>query len=349
MQHVAWPRVRGDLPSTRRGAALFLENLHIEGIHDAARRQYWLARWARIGKAQCLLAEMNLQKGAFEKAIEAWLCGLTAFELAKRLVGEEDQETRDISAKIEAGVHLGISLQQKLERVQIDWCDEFPLAAYYLRAGASGTSFPAVLCISREEEPAAMLLGRLLPVVAGRSISLLVVSYDDVSKEHRSGPEIFLSGCLDYLLTRPDVDARRIGIFGEGLSAVAATSLAASDRRVAAAVCDGGHWNWTRVVASVDWMTNAANVVDDDMTPARRLRLIPRFKCPVLVVPGGRSLVSVSDALKLQADCAAAGIDLELSIPKTTHTPIGEIENFVTSDDDIFGWLQHRLTQSRSP
>ncbi len=29
-----------------------------------------------------------------------------------------------------------------------------------------------------------------------------------------------------------------------------------------------------------------------------------------------------------------------------TQTPLGEIENFVTSDDYIFGWLEHKLAYS---
>ncbi|WGD51104.1 hypothetical protein QA641_37110 [Bradyrhizobium sp. CB1650] len=68
-----------------------------------------------------------------------------------------------------------------------------------------------------------------------------------------------------------------------------------------------------------------------------------RLKCPVLVVAGGRGIVSGSEAIELQNACAAARMDLQLVISPSTMTDAGEIENFVICDDRIFGWLEQRL------
>ncbi|MCK1516088.1 alpha/beta hydrolase [Bradyrhizobium sp. 190] len=344
MQYAAWHQVSADLPSTRRGAALFLDNLQRESVHRASGRKNWVARWTRIGNAHCLRGDLNIRTGAFEEATEAWLCGLTAFEVARRLVDDGDPQVGAVSAKIEAGIQrLGLSLEQKAERVKIPCWDQFEFFAYYLPAG--GSCAPAVICISKEEETGARLLGRLLPVVIGRGISVLVVSYDEISDRSYGQSEV-LSCCLDYLSFRPEVDAGRIGVYGEGMSAVLATDFAASDRRVAAAVCDGGLWNWARILASVGWMAGAADVPEEEAVSARRSRLVRQLRCPVLVVAGGRGLVSVPEAVKLQADCAAASLDLQLSIPRMIETPVGEIENFVVSDDCIFEWLEQNLAHA---
>lgn len=342
----AWPQVRDNLASTRRSAELFLDGFH--DIYESSSPRDWAARWANIGDAHCLVGELNLKNGAFYKATEAWLCALTAFEIARRLVDEGDPQSADVSAKVEASIQRLVSLEEKIERVQISFCDQFK-HAYYLPAGDPDLCAPAVICISREEETEATQLARLLPVVIGRGTSVLVVSHEDVSNHLRGQSELFLSCCLEYLSARPDVDATRIAIYGEGLSAVLSTDFALSDGRVAAAVCDGGLWNWARTRASVGWMTRTVDVTDENGVSMRRSRLVRRLKCPVLVVAGGRGVVSVPEAIKLETDCTAEGIDLELAMLRTTQTPVGELENFVAADECVFGWLDRKLARSLAP
>lgn len=351
MEYAASRCVRDDLSSGRRGVAAFLDNLSVEDNHGAVGRQNWIAKWTKIGDEHCFLGDLNFKKGAFDEATEAWLCALTAFEIARRLVDEDDPRSGDISAKVDRGIQrFELSLAQKIERARIAYCDHAEFVAYCLPAGSPHLPAPAVICISMEQETGATLLARLLPVVIGRCMSVLVISHDDVSNHSRGQSEALLSSCLDYLSARPDVDSTRIGVYGEGFSAALATEFAVSDRRVAAAVCDGGLWNWARILTSVGWMTSAADVaIDDGEISARRSQLIRRLRCPVLVVAGGRGIVSVSEAVKLQADCMAARIDLELAMPRLIRSSGGEMENFVTSDDCIFGWLEHKLTRSSAP
>ncbi|MGY4298927.1 hypothetical protein ACVWXN_007022 [Bradyrhizobium sp. i1.4.4] len=345
MEYAACYDVRGDLSSARRGAAAFLSNFLVEECSGPLGRQSWIARWTKIGEEHCLLGDLHIKKGAFDEATEAWLCALTAFEVARRLVDEDGPRSRDVSAKVDGAIQrFELSLARKIERVEISCCDHAELFAYYLPAGNPDLPAPVVICISIEEETGATLLARLLPVVVGRGMSILVISHDDVSNHLRGQSEGLLSSCLDYLSARRDVDPARIGVYGEGFSAVLATKFAASDRRVVAAVCDGGLWNWARILASVGWMTSTADAaVDDDVMSARRSQLMRHLRCPVLVVAGGRGIVSVSEAIKLHADCMAARIDLQLAIPQMIQSPGVEFENFVTYDDCIFGWLERKL------
>lgn len=344
MKYSAWPQVRGDLMSTRQRAAVFLDSLPVQDIHRAIGRENWIARWTKSGDANCVLAELNIEKGAFDEAAEAWLCALTAFEVARRLVDEGDPQGRVVSTKVEAVVQrVLLLLERKVERVQIESYDEAGFPGYYLPARRLNSYSPAVICISSEQETGAMLFGRLLPLLIGGGMSALVVSHEDVSNHSLGQSEILLSNCLDFLSAQAGVDATRIGVYGDGLSAVLVTDFAVFDDRVAAAVCDGGLWNWVRTLASVGWMTRTADMVDEDVMSVRRPRLARQLRCPILVVAGGRGVVSLPEAINLRADCAASRIDLQLTVPRVTKTPVGDIENFVTSDQHIFGWLQHKL------
>ncbi|MFK4529309.1 hypothetical protein ABIF90_007290 [Bradyrhizobium japonicum] len=344
MLRAAWPQVRDNLASTRREATVFLDGL--EHIYGEIGGQSWAARWTSIGDVHCALGNLNIEKGGLNEATEAWLCALTAFEVARRLVDEGDPQARDLSTKVEAVIQRFGYLDRKVEPVQLACDDQSEFVAYYLPAGGRDLCAPAVICISSEEQTAATLLGRLLPVVLDRGLSILVVSHDDVSNHWRGQSEFLLSCCLDYLSARPDIDATRMGVYGEGLSAALATDFALSDRRIAAAVCDGGLWRSARTAASVGWITKTADAAAEEAVCADRLRSVRQLRCPILVVAGGRGLVSVSEAIKLQADCAGARIDLELAMPRMTPTPVGQIENFVTSDNSIFDWLEHKLAQT---
>lgn len=322
--------------------------MFLDDLDDAALgRQGWIAEWTKIGDDHCLLADLKIKRGRLDEAAEASLCALTAFEVARRLVDQGDPQSEILSAKIEAGItKSGLSLRQKLERVQIASCDDAEFPAYYLPSNGSDRRSPAVICVSSEQETASTLLGRLLPIVNGRGMSILVIAHDDLSNCSREQSNALLSCCLDFLSGRTENDATRIGVYGEGLSAVLATELASFDRRVAAAVCDGGLWSSLRTRASVGWMTGGSVEVDEDAISTLRSRSIRALKCPVLIVTGGRGIVSVSEALKLQADCVSTCIDLELVIPRKIRSSGDDIENFVTSDNCIFAWLQRRLTHS---
>lgn len=344
MECAACGEMSGDLASTRRSAALFLDNLPRDHDLGMTGRSTWGAKWKEIGDAHCRDADLLLDRGAPESAFESWLCELTALEVANRIIGEDDPENAGISAQVEFGIQrFGSLLERKLERIQVPCCDEFELPAYYLPAAAVDMCAPAVICIGREEETGHALLGRLLPVVVGRGMSFLLLSRKDILNHPCGQSGALLSCCLDYLSTRPDIDASRIGVYGDGLSAALATQLAASDGRVAAAVCDGGLWNFARTLAYLGWMTTAGGI-DEHAISARRSHVVRRLRCPVLVVAGGRGIVSVSEATKLEAECRADGIDLDVAIPRMITIPGGEIENYLACDDNIFGWLQHRFS-----
>jgi dienelactone hydrolase len=149
---------------------------------------------------------------------------------------------------------------------------------------------------------------------------------------------------LDYLAARPDVDPRRIAIYGEGAGAVNASRLAFSDRRIAAAVSDGGLLTPIMRQASLRWMTGQAahdGASTGSLLPSRRI------PCPLLVVVGSRSMVWEQDALELQTNYRQAGADCTVVVPNRIPHPLGEVENFVAVDDFIFGWLDSKLGTAR--
>lgn len=79
----------------------------LDGFDEEYQTSSWrkcVAKWTSIGEAHYLIGNLNFERGAFDEAAEAWLCGVTAFEVAKRLSDENDPEREDVLAKLQASV-----------------------------------------------------------------------------------------------------------------------------------------------------------------------------------------------------------------------------------------------------
>ncbi|MCP3477283.1 alpha/beta hydrolase [Bradyrhizobium sp. CCGUVB1N3] len=325
------------LARVRNSAAAFLEEFSASASKE--KKEHWILNWMTAGDRHRASAELAAKDNLPDRASEFWLCALTAFEVARQLACPENSSGAVLADRIEGSLRSFESCApDRVERVEIELFEGVLLAGYFLPAARSEQPAPAVIFVSDEESPAESIVSRLLPAVNDRNLSVLVVSGDDASKHRLFKPEAFLASWLNYLECRSDVDAGRIAVSGERTAAGYAARIAASDRRIVAAVCDGGLWASLRHRASVGWMTGIWDTAGD-RTRTSSLQLVRRMRCPVLIVAGSRALFDQQSALELQADCKLAGLDCSVAV----HQASGELENFVTKDDLVLDWLERKL------
>jgi hypothetical protein len=331
----------------RKRASEFFESLSVAELVREAHRQLWVSDWLRIADEYRTSAESACEDGSVQIAREAWLCSLTALEVARNLSCPGDLGSADLADKV------GLSLRgfaedagPAIERVTIDCFDQGSLAGYFLPAFRDGPSAPAVICVSDEDITLGSMMSRLLPVSRRRNMSLLLIDAGNSSVRRSFKPEHVLQFWLDYLEARPDVDSQRIAVYGEGAAASHVSHLALLDRRMAAAVCDGGITMPVMRRASLRWMIGAEQAVRDGTSTGA---LLPsrRISCPLLMVVGSRSMVWEEDALELQAGYRQAGADCATVVPNCIPHPLGEVENFIAVDDFIFEWLDSKLGAAR--
>jgi dienelactone hydrolase len=336
----------GNLAHLRERASAFFERLPVAELARDAQRQRWVSDWARIGDDYLVLAE-SAGEGSSRFSSESYLCAMTAHEVARSLSCSEEAAGIDLADKI--GLSLG-KLEdrwaKRIERVEIDYLDQRTLEGFFVSAACNGASAPAVICVGDEEADLSAMLARLLPALLGRGVSLLLVDGRNASVSRSRRPEHALGCWLDYLDGRPDVDSNRIGVYGEGAGASHASRLACSDRRIAAAVCDGGFWASHRLRASVRWITGVWHEVGGD-SPTRSLPTARRVPCPILVAVGRRSMVREEDALELQAAYHQSGAHCSVVVPNAIRCPLGEVENFVAVDDFVFDWFGDKFGPAR--
>ncbi|WP_347336389.1 alpha/beta hydrolase [Bradyrhizobium stylosanthis] len=327
----------------RKRASEFFESLSVAELARETHRQLWLSDWLRVAEDYWTSAEFARASGSDRIAREAWMCSLTAFEVARTLSCPGDLAASDLADKV------GLSLRSfsdeadpAIERVEIDGFDGAALTGYFLPALRGGPSASTVICIADENIPLASMMSRLLPASLRRKMSLLLVDAEHSPAPRLLKPQHIIQCWMDYLDARPDVDSQRIAIYGEGTGARHASRLALLDRRIAAAVCDGGLVTSVMRRASVRWMTGVGQSVHD-ASPADSSMPPRRIACPLLVVVGDRSMVREQEALELQAGYRRAGADCSVVVPNRIAYPRGEVDNFIAVDDFIVEWLDGKL------
>ncbi|MBC9882526.1 alpha/beta hydrolase [Bradyrhizobium sp. INPA01-394B] len=341
-----------NLARLRSRASGFFESLSVAELAREAPRHLWISDWSRIANDYLVTAETVRKDGSAQTAGEAWLCGLTALEVARSLACPGDLDHVDFADKVGHSLRsFADDAGPAVERVEIDGPDQGMLTGFFLPVRRPGPTAPVVICVSDAGTSLGSMVSRLLPASLCRGMSLLFVDAGHLSIRRRSRAEQAFQCWLDYLEARPDVDPQRIAIYGEGVGAAHASRLAFSDRRIAAAICDGG---LATPVMRRAWLRRSSGLepavddgIADDGIASDASRPSRRIPCPLLVVVGSRSMVTEQDALKLQAGYRQAGADCAVAVPNRIPHPLGEVENFVAVDDFIFEWLDGKLGPAR--
>ncbi|WP_146992353.1 alpha/beta hydrolase family protein [Bradyrhizobium macuxiense] len=332
-----------DVAHLRTRVASFIDNLSPSSMLGAKSRARWVGSWVSLGNRYSALAGRAFRSEDADKARENWLCAFTAFEVARWLTDPRSQARLRLSHRSNACFQqFELCLTRPLERIQINSFDDERLTGYFLPAVSSRAVAPALICIADADISVDGILRRLSPVTIGRGISLLVVDGSDTLRCPPREASVWLSCWLDHLAGRSDIDSGRIAVYGEGMAAWQASSFAASDDRLAAAVCDGGLLESLRQRSALRWMAGTRAAMQKSKAISA-LRFARRIRCPFLVVAGGSGLHRGLDAIHLHSDCVSAGVDMTLALPRTIRTSTGDLENFVTTDNFVFDWLEKKL------
>lgn len=324
---------------------------HIAGtnLND---KESWLRECLQIGDAQYVKSDLSFREGAFDAARNGWLVSLTAFQAAKLLLLPNDFRRIELADKILACTQrFLLHTDCQREEVQVPCFDCKPLSAYFLPSRHARNLAPTVICICDERD---VLLGQVLPATFEKDISLLLVEVSDLQgysvsnlNDWKITSEMRFACCVDYLLSRHDVDAKRIAVYGDGFAAESATRFAICDRRVAAAVCDGGLWDSVRMRGAIEWIAGQEGHLSDETASVRRSRLARKIKCPFLVIANEQGVSSILEAIALQVECKEQGVGMDLHIPRAIQAPRGAIEGMISANEFIFDWLEFKLATVR--
>ncbi|MHB8620784.1 MAG: alpha/beta hydrolase, partial [Chloroflexota bacterium] len=312
----------------------------------------WLEAWLETAQRYDGLGRRAVAEGRHQTALQMLLAASTCYRLAEMGLLDDSVVREQVQrASIDAVVLAGHFMDPPLERVPIPVDDHETTA--YTRVPRTGKPPPVVVVVpglgmvkEHGDYPPEMLLKR--------GVATLVVDLPGQGENRgafslgEENARRIISGAIDYLQTRSDVDFSRLGLLGTSLGAAAAMVTASVDRRVKALAEIAGFYyplGWWRrfpneIKEFLRYVMGAADQAEllELVRPINLRGHVARIECPLLVVHGMKDAIipfSESDLIYQEA----AGPKERMSFREGDHGCV----NVTEARPRIADWILDRL------
>jgi alpha-beta hydrolase superfamily lysophospholipase len=296
----------------------------------------WAKAWDEAGYQQEREAAKDVAKGYLRSASERYFHASTYHLTGERQTPLGAQKTASYQAALTAFSHGVKYMARPIERVEVGSPDGI-LPGYLIPARDVTGPAPVVIFYNGFDVTKEILFGIIRDEFADRGIHCLVVDTPGTGEPLRlrnvpSRPdyEVPTAAIVDYLETRPDVDASRIGLLGISLGGYYAPRGAAFEHRIKAVVAWGAVWDygvtwqdrWDAASKTTSvpffqlpWVMGT-NTMEEALERVKQWKLadaLPHLTQPFLILHGEHDTgFSMSDAQKQYE--AAGSVDKELRV-----------------------------------
>jgi dienelactone hydrolase len=342
------------LTAAQGGAATISECISASKNIVPGDGESWFRAWNQLAERNRARADEALERRSLHAATSNWLRASNYYRTSELFLAVEDGRRRAAILNMRqcAQSYLRNSFP-KGEILQIPF-GKRTTEAYYLRANGIARQ-PVVICVGGGDDFKEDLLCSIPRIASESGYSVLLVdvigSGTGIKDTNIVGPvvevEDVIGHWIDHLWDRSDVDGSRLAIYGIGLGGAYATRFAARDSRIAAAVCDGGLWDYRERM----FVERRLRKADDSRLAARLMLAGPlqTIGCPYLVTMGAQDRLGVQDALALLDAAHGAGLAAHLKVfgPEETGSFPDHVDNPALVHEYVFDWLRGAMQLTR--
>jgi hypothetical protein len=312
----------------------------------------WYREWKKLADTSKERGDTAFRSGHAETALSNWLRAMNYFRAAQVFLGTNDRRRCVTIADMQACSRLYLRAASAGEAVEIPWAENEVLQGYFLPAPQRGGASPAVICFGGPDTFKEEFLHSLPRYAHRRGLSLLLVDLPGLrpgawsdARLGRFDIETAISGWVDYLIARDDVDAGKIAVFGDGLGAAFATRGASLDDRFAAAVCDGGIWDLHERAFLAGNIASSGCGSKAGFEKLCGASIARNIRCPILVTIGEHDWLDPGHVTGCCQALRAGGLDIDLKIFTVAETAAGpaHVDNPTIGNEFIFDWIADRL------
>jgi dienelactone hydrolase len=279
---------------------------------DAAGSKAFRDSWERMADKLCELAKEDEERGRLISAGDKYGRAATYYLTAERLQGHGSPGRQALYQRFQEIFLRGLELsKENCERVEIPYEGKH-LSALYVRAEGVDGKAPILVQVNGLDSTKEMKYRVGLPAwLAKRGVSSLIVDQPGTGEAlrlqgftARFDSEHWASRIVDWLETREEIDAKRIGMEGVSLGGYYCPRAVAFEPRFACGVVWGANHDWRDVQKRrlekegsfpvphywehVRWVWGAKDM-DEFMEIAEKVHLddvLDRIKVPFLVTHG---------------------------------------------------------------
>jgi dienelactone hydrolase len=277
---------------------------------DQTQQRAWFESWMKVAERVRRLGEADEAVGHTLSAGRKYMRSGLYFLLAERMPSHKDPRRVEAFKRGIATFRRGLELRKEpVEYVEVPF-GEHRLKALFSKAPGTGP-MPCMLHFDGLDVTKEIIYAAIADEFRRRGVSMLIVDHPGAGEALRlqglpSGPDTEkpAAACVDYLETRADVDASRIGMMAISLGGYYAPRAAAFEKRFKCAVAWGAIFDYGKTVAdriggrgepSVPGYAEHANWVFGRDTIEETLKVVQqmtlegvadKITCPLLIVHG---------------------------------------------------------------
>jgi dienelactone hydrolase len=336
--------------AAQTGGSTIAECRVAAGRIDPSDDHSWYREWKCIADANCERGNAALREGHVLTAKSNWLRAINYYQSAAFPFDRDDSHCRSAIGSMRQCARDYLQYcDPRGEVLLIPWPGGYPLEAYFLPPAETARRSPAIICMGEPGQRKEEYLHKVARYARERGMSLLAV---DLLGAGTDSPFDQIVGCselemtighiMDYLVEREDVDSSQIAILADGWGSSFVARGIAFDDRFAAAVCDGGIWDWHERAFLAGRAPFQAEFPRPDLDLGRVARNI---KCPVLITTGECGWLKAERVRKFYRQLKAGGRDVTLKIFAVSETAAmqAHVDNPTLANEYIFDWIASRL------
>ena len=304
--------------------------------------------------------EDEAARGHVRTAMNCWLRAADYYRQAEFFLGAADPRRLVTFTKMERASHSFLAhLSPPGEVLEIPY-EGASLYAYFVSAGTSTERQPCLISMGGLDSIKDEMWFMQARGALQRGISVLMIDgpgQGGTLRRHgivtRPDYEVPIGRCIDYLMSRRDVDPSRIAVCGSSLGGYYAARAASREPRLAACVSHGAIWSihefWKNaderhgLAGHIKWVFGVKTMADAiERFKAFTLDgVLQDMRCPYLILHGGHDVLGMSQATRVYEYANAHGLDVTLRFvtPEETGAEHCQHDNPTIGQELIGDWL----------
>src|SRR5215471_7308946 len=303
-------------------------------------KESWHREWKRIADFNRKRGDEELAKGRVRTAMNCWLRACEYYRQAEFWLLPDDPRRLQAFTDMERCSHSFLAqLNPPGEVLQVPYEGAKTLYAYFVRAPFDTGPQPCLISMGGLDSIKDEMWFMQAHGALQRGISVLMIDgpgQGGTLRRHaitnRYDYEVPVGRCIDYLVSRPDVDATRIAVCGSSLGGYYSARAGCYEHRLAACISHGAIWSvtdlWGKATEDhglaehIKWVFGA-KTMKEAMQKACNFTLdghLENMQCPYLVLHGGHDVLTVSQARKVYDYGKSKGVDVTLRLVTEDET-----------------------------
>ncbi|HEV8474644.1 MAG TPA: alpha/beta hydrolase [Methylomirabilota bacterium] len=351
---------RRGLGETQEGGGTVSECLQAAARMIPGDTESWHREWLAVAERNFARGEDEMGRGHVRTAMNCWLRAADYYRQAEFFLPADDSRRLETFTKLERASHRFLAqLTPPGEVLEIPY-EGKSLFAYFVRGPGAAERAPCLISMGGLDSIKDEMWFMQAHGALQRGISVLMIDgpgQGGTLRRHkitnRPDYEVPIGRCVDYLLTRRDVDPARLAVCGSSLGGYYAARAASREPRLAACVSHGAIWSIHDFWKNADESHGLAGHIKWVFGVRTMAEAVERFKaftldgvledmrCPYLILHGGHDVLGMSQATRAYEYAKAHGVNVTLRFvtPEETGAEHCQHDNPTIGQELMADWL----------